>query len=148
VVSLSTELHDSALDYAKRLRWPLFPICPGSKRPLPGSHGYLDATTDVEQIEAWWRKTPEANIAAPTGVVFDVIDVEMAHLDAFLKWFGDPTNYPCVRTPSGGLHVYVAVTGKRCQRLWFGDFKGKGGYVLLPPSEIKHSLYHDYKGLE
>lgn len=144
---MSTELHEAALDYATRLKWPVFPIFPGEKKPPLTVHGHLDATTDTERIEAWWQKYPEANIAAPTGVVFDVIDVEMEHLDVFLGTL-DPTAYFRVRTPSGGLHLYVAVTGRRCQRLWFGDFKGKGGYVLLPPSQIKGSLYKSYKGLD
>jgi Bifunctional DNA primase/polymerase, N-terminal len=141
---VSTELHEAALDYVTRLKWPVFPISPGDKKPPLTSHGYLDATTDVEQIEAWWRKNPQANIATPTGVVFDVIDVEAGHLKLFLETL-DPTAYARVRTPSGGLHLYVAVTGRRCQRLWFGDFKGKGGYVLLPPSRIKDAIY---KGLD
>ena len=136
-----------ALDYATRLHWPVFPIVPGQKNPLT-AHGHLDASIDKEQIEAWWGEWPTANIGSPTGLVFDVIDVEMEHLDAFLKSMDDPTAYPCVRTPSGGLHLFVAVTGMRCQRCWFGDFKGRGGYVLLPPSQVKGSLYHDYKGCD
>src|SRR5438067_1742187 len=145
---MSTELHDAAVDYATRLKWPIFPVVPGAKNPLT-AHGYLDATTDVGQVEAWWKKTPHANIAAPTGVIFDVIDVEARHLADFLEgWQGSstsPSSYPSVRTPGGGLHIYVAVTGHRCQRLWFGDFKGRGGYVLLPPSRIKDSIYEGLK---
>lgn len=145
------ELLEAALDYATRLGWPVFPIFPGKKNPMT-VHGYLDATTDVDQIETWWRWTPQANIATPTGITFDVIDVEMEHLNAFLgEWTkagANPRHYSMVRTPSGGLHIYVAVTMKRCQRCWFGDLKGKGGYVLLPPSHIKGSLYGDYKGCE
>jgi hypothetical protein len=136
---VNTELHDAAVDYATRLHWPVFPIFPGQKNPLT-RHGYLDATTDEKQIRAWWKAWPYANIGAPTGVVFDVIDVEAEHLDLFLQTLG-PTVYSRVRTPGGGLHLYVAVTGRRCQRLWFGDFKGKGGYVLLPPSRIRDATY-------
>lgn len=41
---------------------PVFPCVPGGKRPLT-EHGFHDATTDLDQIAAWWRQHPEANIA-------------------------------------------------------------------------------------
>lgn len=46
---------------------PVFVCVPGGKRPLPGSRGFLDATTDPAQIDAWWRRVPDANLAIPTG---------------------------------------------------------------------------------
>jgi putative DNA primase/helicase len=55
---------------------PVFPVAAGSKKPMKGSHGYLDATRDPEMLKSWWRQHPGANIAMPTGqrsaiVVFD-----------------------------------------------------------------------------
>jgi Bifunctional DNA primase/polymerase, N-terminal/Protein of unknown function (DUF3987) len=134
---------DAALDYATRLGWPVFPTLPGDKKPLT-AHGYLDATTDVEQIKAWWRKTPKANIAIPTGVLFDVIDVEAANtgrFEALCKEHGvNLDSFPRARSGRGGLHVYVAVTGLGSKIPGLGDLKGKGGYVVAPPSRLATTL--------
>ena len=56
---------DDALAYAAR-GWPVFPLRPGEKVPLiakaAGGNGVHDATTDPDQIRAWWTKHPTANI--------------------------------------------------------------------------------------
>ena len=62
------------LDHALRLAQlgaPVFPLGPRSKTPLlsasAGGKGLYDATTDEQQIRAWWGKTPRANIAVRMG---------------------------------------------------------------------------------
>ncbi|MDP9486217.1 MAG: bifunctional DNA primase/polymerase, partial [Actinomycetota bacterium] len=63
-------LLSAALWYAGR-GIPVFPLRPGSKNPAvpkrEGGRGYLDATTDPEQIRRWWSRWPLANIGIPTG---------------------------------------------------------------------------------
>lgn len=66
---------DHALGYAAR-GIPVFPLTPGSKKPLPGSHGFKEATTNEATIRSWWDANPNANIGLPTGVVFSVLDVD------------------------------------------------------------------------
>ncbi len=46
--------------------WPVFPCQPGSKQPAT-RHGFLDATTDPDQITWWWRHQADANLAIATG---------------------------------------------------------------------------------
>lgn len=71
----------SALWYATKLGWPVFPLKPRGKKPVT-AHGFKDASTDPDRIRAWWKQTPEANIGVPTGPTddggcgFDVIDVD------------------------------------------------------------------------
>jgi Bifunctional DNA primase/polymerase, N-terminal len=144
---------DAVLATALRLAaadWPVFPCVPGEKRPLT-AHGMLDATTDPARIRAWWRRTPRANLAIPTGVAsVDVLDVEVRP---------DGTGYPAfhrlkragllagnshvVATPSGGLHVYFTGTDQPSARLpaLHLDLKAAGGYVLVPPSVVDHRRY-------
>ncbi len=139
------ELLARALSYAAA-GVPVFPCVPGGKAPIT-PHGFHDATTDPARIRAWWAATPDANVAAPTGRPgFDVLDVDVrpdgsgwaalrrAHaaglLDGWLR---------AVRTPSGGLHLHYPGTGQRNGSLrgQHLDFRGHGGYALLPPSQAR-----------
>jgi putative DNA primase/helicase len=80
-VSVSTSLPsqlEAALQFARR-GWPVFPCSVKNKRPLlprdkdadgepiKGSGGVSKATTDEEQIRAWWHKWPKAMIGVAVG---------------------------------------------------------------------------------
>ena len=65
----------AALAYAS-YGWPVFPCQAGSKVPAT-SHGFLDATTDPDQIREWWHRRPDANLAIATGSPGpDVLDID------------------------------------------------------------------------
>ena len=67
---------DWALYYA-RLGWAVFPLVPGTKSPFKGTHGSSEATTDAEQIRAWWAANPHANIGTrPSAAGLYVYDVD------------------------------------------------------------------------
>jgi hypothetical protein len=139
-------LLDAALKIAAR-GWPVFP-CRPDKRPYTG-HGFHDAGTDAERIHRWWSRWPNALIGVPTGVVFDVLDVDVrangtgwAAFNAAKRagLIGEPR--AVVRTPSGGLHVYLRPAGHhndslRCHL----DYRGSGGYVITPPSAVNGGAY-------
>ncbi len=47
---------------------PVFPVAARDKVPLiRNGRGFRDATTNLAQIETWWRRFPQANIGVPTG---------------------------------------------------------------------------------
>ncbi len=55
----------------------VFRLVPGTKVPFKGSHGFYDATSDLEVIFEWWSNEPDANIGIVSGhssriVVLDV----------------------------------------------------------------------------
>ena len=127
--------------------WPVLPCLPGQKIPAT-AHGYRDATTDPRQIDEWFGRHPDWNLAIATGAPGpDVLDVD-EHGPA-------GNGYPAfrrlraaglldgaaiyVRTPSGGLHAYFTGSAQRnghlpAQHL---DFRSAGGYVLAPPSHVR-----------
>ncbi len=42
--------------------WAVFQLKPGSKEPLPGTRGHLDATTDPDTIKKWWSDRPDCGV--------------------------------------------------------------------------------------
>jgi hypothetical protein len=146
----SQETLSRALVYARR-GWPVFPCQPGGKAPVT-RHGFLDATTDPEQIRRWWEGQPAANVAIATGAPGpDVLDVDQRGSDgngfaAFndLKRAGLLDGaVAIIATPSGGLHAYFNGSDQpsgSVPRLHL-DFKARGGYVVAPPSQVGGQTY-------
>jgi hypothetical protein len=103
-----------------------------------GGRGLHDATTDLDAIRSWWQAHPTANIGLRTGLSFDVIDLDSEDaVDALedARAGREPVQGPVVRT-GHGFHWYVKPTGvgNRAGVLPGVDFRGRGGYVLGPPS--------------
>ena len=138
----------AALAFAKA-GIPVFPCLPEGKHPLTPT-GFHDASLDLDQVQAWWTRWPGANIGLPTGSTsgIDVVDIDVTKTDAGFAAFDRATTEGLVdgelarvRTPSGGMHVYFAATADRPQRCWQAasahiDFRGDGGYVIVPPSTL------------
>ena len=145
-MSRSDELLHAVLRYAE-LGYPVFPCAPGGKVPITG-HGFKDATTDAEQIEAWWQRHPNANIGIPTMGLL-VIDVDGADN----PWPGDPDKAqalargPVSLTPRGGRHhifrqpvgrAWKSSTGSIATKV---DTRADGGYIVVPPSVVDGRVY-------
>lgn len=119
---------------------PVFPCRARGKQPAT-SHGFKDATTDCQIVLDWWALHPDANIGTPTGLSFDVIDIDgPLGVTSWSKMLDDgalPEVIGQVSTPrDGGTHLYVAPRGRgNATKFLPGiDYRGAGGYVLLPPS--------------
>ena len=143
-----SSLGSAALSFA-RAAIPIFPCVREGKRPLTHA-GFHEASSDVDQVRAWWARWPSANIGMPTGGPsgLDVIDIDVtaassgfvpyARADAAGLVDGELAR---VRTPSRGMHVYFPALTNRPQRCWQAaaahiDFRGDGGYVIVPPSML------------
>jgi len=143
----------AALWYAEQ-GMHVFPLQPRSKLPYPGTRGCKDATTDPEQITRWWREHPLSNLGLATGYVVDVVDFDgvRAHAAWGELWADVPSMdlvpgaplLATVTTPRpGGLHAYVVATGEgnRANMVAGVDYRGRGGYVVAPPSYTDTGSY-------
>lgn len=139
----------AALWYAETLGWPVFPLIPGEKRPAT-RHGLKDASASPAQVRAWWRASPHSNIGLPTGTHFNVIDIDTpaaittAATDGLdlPDWDTPGALLATVRTPRG-WHLYVPAdgTGNAVAVVPGVDYRGKGGYVVAPPSIVDGRRY-------
>jgi hypothetical protein len=141
-------VRDAALAFAHS-GIPIFPCENGGKRPLTHA-GFHEASCDISQVRTWWSRFPGANIGMPTGTEsgIDVVDIDVTATDSGIAAFERATaaglvtgELARVRTPSGGLHIYFPAVAARPQRCWQSaaahiDFRGNGGYVLVPPSTL------------
>jgi len=130
---------DAALEYLAG-GLPVFP-CRG-KRPLT-DRGFKDATTDADVVRAWWSRWPNANIGVPTGdSTFHCLDIDEPDggdtIRALVTEHGRPRRGPTAHTPSDGWHVYFRAptrkVGNRARFVAGCDWRGRGGYVIVPPS--------------
>jgi hypothetical protein len=139
----STAAVDWALAYAAA-GMAVFPVG-ANKKPLT-EHGVKDATTDADQIRAWWARWPHAEIgwAVPSGVV--VVDLDRkAGADGLKDFFehegieADAFETAIAVTPSGGRHLVFDAKGeayKNGVRVNGSpiDLRTSGGYIVLPRS--------------
>lgn len=152
---IAGELLDAALGYAAR-GWAVLPIEPRGQRPLGAlaPHGLKDATCDPDVIRSWWARHARANVGLATGSSFDVLDIDgEAGRDALDRRRppgagGTPTVDGPTASTGKGWHCYVSATGlgNRAALIPGVDWRGKGGYVVAPPSV--HSSGRRYAWLE
>jgi len=127
---------------------PVFPCHLGAKPPAT-EHGFKDATADRDQIDYWWRRAdykigiePE-RFPEPLWVVDLDGDVGLATWEALQTKHRRVPPTLTVITPSGGMHLYFAGSGPTtAKKLGPGiDTRGRGGYVLVPPSVVNGKPY-------
>lgn len=123
----------------------------GVKKPWPGYTWRDRSTSDAVRVEQIWRTCHDAAPGIDCGksklLVFDP-DCKIGGPNGVVAWqilvhkHGDP-NAPCVRTPSGGLHVYFRQPegrpplGNKTGNLPKGiDVRGDGGYVIAPNTRL------------
>lgn len=133
----------SALAYAGKWRWPVFP-CIGKVPAIRGGRGCLDATLDSELIRRWWeRQYPGANIGLAAGHVAGwwALDVDGDEGEETLANL-TRANGELPQTPEqftgGGRHLLFRFTDgtiRNAVRFAPGlDVRSTGGYIVASPS--------------
>lgn len=141
---------------------PVFPCWshgPKAKAPMT-KHGVKDATLDTAQVKRWWSQHRDAALGIPTGVKYDVLDVDVkrdvdgrVHLPRLNRLGLLNGCQRVVRTPSGGYHLFfpaapAGALANRANALLGLDVRSHGGYVLAAPSYIAVEGDGDEPGYE
>ena len=130
---------ETALQYAGR-GWRVIPC--RSDKVSRIRNWQVAASCDPETIIPWWTEWPNACIALLCGCGFVVIDVDTgeAHnnVDGFgtLVQLGPLPETRRVRTPTGGMHLYLK-TDQPIRSRVIGpglELRAANQYVIAPPS--------------
>lgn len=149
----------AAIEYAGQ-GLPVLPLLPHEKRPFgqhectasPHVHGRDDATAEIVSVRGWWAAHPTANIGLATGRGIDVLDIDGPEGEISLaslvarRWPLPPTIE--VKT-ARGRHLYFLSAGWPCSASRLGpklDTRGRGGYVVLPPSVHPDGTAYSWSG--
>jgi hypothetical protein len=145
----------SALEYLN-LGYPVFPVCsptmgqhshrnqpcknPG-KRPLIAWEPFQTRRPTINEVREWWARWPLANIGMPTGRLSGIVvlDADSGDAKKLAMDQGGVDRTPAVFTGKpGGIHFWLAHPGEEVSNFAAKrpglDFRGDGGYVLVPPS--------------
>lgn len=150
-----------ALEYLS-LGYPVFPVCSPlmglhqhrrngkladcalDKRGKNPMTSWKDCQTELpsaDEVRSWWRRWPDANIGMATGAFSKIIvlDCDSGEARQLALDRGGLEKTPAVWTGTpGGTHFWMAHPGypvtNFVKEIPGTDFRGDGGYVLLPPS--------------
>jgi hypothetical protein len=133
-----------------QLGYKVFPCRPGQKIPAT-THGYKDATTLADQIDAWFGENESYNLAVATDGLI-VIDPDTLPDGSANPWLTaerkDMLATGAVTiTPRGGRHYWFRQPGGMDVRNSAGviadrvDIRANGGYVVVPPSRLPNGAY-------
>ena len=99
------------LEYSPKyaaLGWAVFPCRPGDKRPAT-QHGCLDATTDVDQIRAWWTEIPDLNIGLACGEISGITALDIDPRSNGHEFLAEPLTITSPSTVYGNRRPAAAV---------------------------------------
>ncbi|WP_218012094.1 bifunctional DNA primase/polymerase [Priestia megaterium] len=148
----------AAIAYASKLNWAVFPLhtlngshcsCRNPNCQSAGKHprtknGLKAASTNLDIINGWWKKWPNANIAIATGKEsgFVALDVDPRHggedsLGLLVNQYGTLPETIEAITGGGGRHILFKNPGNvrnRTNILPGLDIRGERGYIVVAPS--------------
>ncbi|MGD2132791.1 MAG: bifunctional DNA primase/polymerase [Maricaulaceae bacterium] len=141
------------LDWAlalARAGFLVFPLPAGEKRPAAGESWTERMTSDESAIKDWFEQYPGMNYGVCGGDRFAVIDLDRKASADGVSAFGDlelangEFETFRVRSPSGGVHLYLAVSEPASNAHSFPagvDVRGRRGYVVGPGCEVGGRAY-------
>ena len=136
---MTATLAETAAEYARR-GIAVLALHPARKEPAGEvcPHGNDDATTDTDQVRAWWEHNPDYNIGIRPPPGYIVLDVDPRN-GGGLDQLGAVPPTSIAKTGGGGWHLWFhyrgAVRGNLDGDRSSGvDIKSNSGYLVAPPS--------------
>ena len=151
----SNELLLAALNYRLKHNFSVIPT-KQDKKPLIPWEKFQKRKADQKEIEEWWQKWPDANVAIVTGAASNnlgVIDKDTEEgRRAIEEIIPESFITPMTETPREGGHIYCLIPPgielrNNTRTIPGCDFRGEGGYILAPPSMTEHGQYKWLPGL-
>lgn len=110
-------------------------------------NGLKNASTDLDQVDAWWTAVPHANIGLRTGDAFDVLDIDGPDAARAVQIVAPSYHHlgPISSTGKGWHLLFMPTGSKNGAKLLDSavDFRGLNGYIVAPPSI--HPNGHSYR---
>lgn len=132
------QLLEAALKYEAK-GMSVIPVAQ-DKKPLIKWELYQKQRATKEEIQAWWKKYPKANIGLVTGEISNllVIDCDTPESTQRIQE-AIPENLivPCEKTPRGGMHFFFSHSEGFVNRARVAtdiDVRTTGGYIAVAPS--------------
>ncbi len=136
---MTATLAETAAEYSRR-GIAVLALHPARKEPAGEvcPHGNDDATTDTDQVRAWWEHNPDYNIGIRPPPGYIVLDVDPRN-GGGLDQLGAVPPTSIAKTGGGGWHLWFhyrgAVRGNLDGDRSSGvDIKSNSGYLVAPPS--------------
>lgn len=129
----------------------LIPLQPGSKEPhfdlLPVEDGkpswgaYRSRRASRSEVRGWFAEDPDLNL----GMLCGAPSADLVVVDH------DRGYQPGLLTPTSetrrGHHSFYRAAGAGCRKFAWGELKGDGGMVVLPPSRHDDGRYQWFPGM-
>ncbi len=144
----------------------VYPLSPGSKIPVTGSHGEHDATDDLDTIKKWFDYNPNFNLAInlqASGLAVIDLDKHNNTTDGVQNYskyllnhgnnYMDSLKTYTELTPRGGIHIFYNLNhdlGNKDIQLMPGVELLTGKVVIAPSyiSEINKWYMPQYQGYQ
>ena len=127
----------AALRY-RSMGYSVIPVKPRTKEAMIPWGEYQKRIPSEEEIQEWWRKNPEANVAIVLGKVSDLMTLEVDDMAA-IKGKHIPVTPQAISGGRGLPHIYFKYTAgaknhkehENGRELF--SIRCNGQYVLVPP---------------
>lgn len=127
--------HQAAREYLALGLHPI-PCAPRSKRPLVEWRRYQKVSPLPEELDVWWRDSPDANVALVLGRGTFAVDLDGGpYAERLLHAQGITLPSAPMSRTANGYHVFLSATGPIPDRV--GLLKGPTGQPRPPAVDVR-----------
>lgn len=141
------ECLNATMEYLER-GFSVIPVARATKRPFFSWAEYQARHPEPDELEAWWKRFPEANVAIICGKISGIYCVD-GDGEEGQNWIAENLIPTTVYSKTArGIHAIYripahSVIRNRVRLAPQVDIRGEGGYFVAPPSV--HATGHKYQ---